>query len=118
MVAMAEADVPAVRRAETMWPGRVRPATRAFLVRVSLGTILVVAAYRGVMPQLHRLGWLLFVVCAVLYTAAGVRDGDPLIVSGSVIFGVACVMFLMARPADDVDVDADADVDGSGSSRR
>ncbi len=51
------------------------------------------------MPRLHRLGWILFLVCAVLYTAAGVRDGDPLLVIGSVVFGVACVLFLVARPA-------------------
>ena len=47
------------------------------------------------MPLLHRLGWILFLVCAVLYSWAGIRDGDPLIVIGSVTFGVACVFFLV-----------------------
>ena len=29
---------------------------------------------------------------------AGIRDGDPLIVIGSITFGVACVLFLVERP--------------------
>lgn len=52
------------------------------------------------MPQLHRFGWFLFLVCAVLYTAAGLRDGDALIVIGSITFGVACVLFLVDPPED------------------
>jgi hypothetical protein len=51
------------------------------------------------MPHLHRLGWILFLVCAGMYTWAGIRDGDPLITIGSVTFGAACVLFLVERPA-------------------
>ena len=56
------------------------------------------APYRGAMPRLHRLGWVLFLICAVMYTWASIRDGDPLIAIGSVTFGVACVLFLVERP--------------------
>ena len=62
--------------------------------------------YRGVMPPLQRLGWILFLVCSVMYTWAGVRDGDSLIVIGSVTFGLACVLFLVARPVAGGDSDA------------
>ena len=34
-------------------------------------------------------------VSAVLFTAAGVRDGDILVVGASVVFGLACLLFLM-----------------------
>ncbi len=39
-------------------------------------------------------GWILFLLCAVAFTAAGLRDGDVLITVGSVLFLSACVVFL------------------------
>ena len=41
-----------------------------------------------------RLGWALFLVSAVCFTIAGIQAGDPAVVIGSVVFGVACVLFL------------------------
>lgn len=52
------------------------------------------------MSSLHRAGWLLFLVCAVLYTGSGIRAGDGLVVVGSVVFGVACLLFLADRSSD------------------
>ena len=46
------------------------------------------------MPFRHRLGWYLFLASAVLFTAAGIRDGDVVIVAASVVFGLACLLFL------------------------
>lgn len=40
-------------------------------------------------------GWILFLLCAVAFTAAGLRDGDLLITAGSVLFLVACLLFLL-----------------------
>lgn len=40
-------------------------------------------------------GWILFLLCAVAFTAAGLRDGDLLITLGSVFFLIACVVFLV-----------------------
>jgi len=40
-------------------------------------------------------GWVLFLVCAVVFTAVGVRDGDVLMTVGSAIFLTACVLFLL-----------------------
>ncbi|MGI8938767.1 MAG: hypothetical protein ACR2JF_11260 [Iamia sp.] len=40
---------------------------------------------------------MLFLVSAALFTAAGIRAGDALVVIGSVAFGLACVVFLSAR---------------------
>lgn len=45
-------------------------------------------------PALHRLGWILFLISAVLFATAGIRSGDWLVVAGSVVFGGACVLFL------------------------
>ncbi len=53
------------------------------------------------MHGLHRMGWSLFIVSALLFTWAGVRARDWLVVAASVVFGLACVLFLVA--ADDGD---------------
>jgi hypothetical protein len=53
--------------------------------------------------RLHQLGWSLFIVSALLFIWAGARSGDWLVVSASVVFGLACVLFLVAT--DDVDGD-------------
>lgn len=45
--------------------------------------------------RLDLWGWILFLVCALLFTAAGLRDGDLLITVGSLLFLVACVLFLV-----------------------
>jgi uncharacterized membrane protein len=42
----------------------------------------------------HLIGWLLFFASAVVYLAAGIRSGDWLVIIGSVIWVVACVVFL------------------------
>lgn len=39
-------------------------------------------------------GWGLFVVCALVFIWAGVRDGDALMTVGSGLFLVACFFFL------------------------
>ena len=40
-------------------------------------------------------GWILFLLCAVVYTAVGVRNGDLLMTTGSVLFLAACLLFLV-----------------------
>jgi hypothetical protein len=44
---------------------------------------------------LELVGWLLFLLCAVVFVVAGIRDGDVLITIGSVLFLAACVLFLV-----------------------
>lgn len=39
-------------------------------------------------------GWVLFLLCAVLFVGVGIRDRDPAMTVGSVLFLVACVLFL------------------------
>jgi hypothetical protein len=46
-------------------------------------------------PRLHRLGWILFLVSAVLFAVQGWQSGDWLVVAGSLVFGGACVLFLL-----------------------
>jgi hypothetical protein len=41
------------------------------------------------------LGWLLFVVCALLYALAALQSGDLLTLLGSVVFLVACFVFMI-----------------------
>ncbi|CAN5913325.1 hypothetical protein BH23ACT10_BH23ACT10_09630 [soil metagenome] len=43
-------------------------------------------------------GWLLFLLCAGIFVAAGVRDRDLLMTAGSMAFLGACVLFLWAYP--------------------
>ena len=40
-------------------------------------------------------GWLLFVVCSFFFIADSVIAGDPLGITGSVIFFLGCVIFLI-----------------------
>ncbi len=40
-------------------------------------------------------GWLLFVLCALFFIASSVHNGDTLTFIGSVIFLVACVVFIV-----------------------
>ncbi|HLT17555.1 MAG TPA: hypothetical protein VK007_12710 [Acidimicrobiales bacterium] len=46
------------------------------------------------MARHQRVGWLLFVASAVLFAADGVRTGSWLVVAASLVFGVACLLFL------------------------
>ena len=46
------------------------------------------------MPMRDVLGWLLFLLSAALFAVAGLRADDPLVVSGSAVFGFACLLFL------------------------
>jgi hypothetical protein len=41
------------------------------------------------------LGWILFIVCAIFFIASSLKNGDILTFIGSVIFLIACVIFLI-----------------------
>ena len=43
-------------------------------------------------------GWLLFLLCSVLFLAAALRDGDLLLGVASLVFLAACVLFIVAYP--------------------
>ena len=40
-------------------------------------------------------GWLLFLISAVFFTVAGIRDGDMLMTLGGLFFLLACIVFLI-----------------------
>lgn len=43
-------------------------------------------------------GWTCFLVCAVIFLAMGIRDRDVLLIAGSTLFLIGCVLFLRMRP--------------------
>ena len=43
----------------------------------------------------HIVGWVLFIVCALLFIGASIDAGDAVMGAGSVIFLVACIVFLI-----------------------
>ncbi len=43
----------------------------------------------------HLVGWILFIVCALLFISSAVLSGDMLYLAGSIIFFVACGVFLI-----------------------
>lgn len=45
--------------------------------------------------RFQLVGWLLFVVCAVLFIRSAMRSGDALYLAGSVVFLVACIAFIL-----------------------
>ncbi len=40
-------------------------------------------------------GWLLFIVCALLFIVSSIRTWQPLIFAGSIIFLLACILFII-----------------------
>ena len=47
-------------------------------------------------PRRYNLwGWILFVVCAGFFIASSVRSGDGLALAASIIFLLACLLFIV-----------------------
>ena len=40
-------------------------------------------------------GWILFIVCALIFIASSIRMGDVLMLIGSLFFLVACFLFIV-----------------------
>ena len=40
-------------------------------------------------------GWILFILCALFFIAAGIANGDVLTIAGSILFLIACVFFVI-----------------------
>ena len=40
-------------------------------------------------------GWILFIVCALIFTVSSIRMGDMLMLIGSLFFLAACFLFLV-----------------------
>ena len=45
--------------------------------------------------KFHLWGWILFLVCAAFFIAASVESGNTASLVGSIIFLIACVVFLI-----------------------
>jgi predicted membrane channel-forming protein YqfA (hemolysin III family) len=43
----------------------------------------------------HLLGWVLFVLCALLFLFAALRDGNGLLALASIVFLLGCIAFLV-----------------------
>ena len=43
----------------------------------------------------HLFGWILFIVCAIFFIASSLKNGDTLTFIGSVLFLIACIVFLI-----------------------
>ena len=56
-------------------------------------------------------GWLLFILCAVFYLASSLKNHDPLAIIGSVLFFIACLVFMVPifRPDKEKDAVGEAD---------
>lgn len=65
------------------------------MIAGSVPSEIVSSAREKALRRTDFWGWILFLLCAVAFTAAGVRDGDVLVTGGSVLFVVACVLFLV-----------------------
>ena len=40
-------------------------------------------------------GWILFIICAIFFIASSLKNGDTLTFIGSIIFLIACIVFLI-----------------------
>jgi predicted membrane channel-forming protein YqfA (hemolysin III family) len=43
----------------------------------------------------HMAGWILFIICAGFFLAASLKNHDTLTAIGSIIFFIACIVFLI-----------------------
>ena len=43
----------------------------------------------------HFLGWVVFVICAVLFIASSLKSGDILMLVASIVFLAACIIFII-----------------------
>ena len=50
---------------------------------------------QGRESQFQLLGWVLFLVCSILFIVDSVAAGSPLGLAGSVTFFLGCVVFLI-----------------------
>ncbi|TKB28660.1 cytochrome oxidase subunit III [Desulfopila sp. IMCC35006] len=50
---------------------------------------------RGKTKLYHLYGWILFIICALLFMIESIINWKPLSLAGSVIFLVACLLFLI-----------------------
>ena len=45
--------------------------------------------------RIQLLGWVLFILCAIFFLASGINNQDVLAVIGSIIFLIACIVFML-----------------------
>ena len=45
--------------------------------------------------RIQLLGWVLFILCAIFFLASGIKNQDVLAIIGSVIFLIACIVFML-----------------------
>ena len=52
-------------------------------------------------------GWILFVICAIFFTASSLKNHDLLAFIGGVIFLIACIVFLipLVKPSKEMEND-------------
>ena len=49
----------------------------------------------GLAIKYQLAGWILFIICAIFFIASSLKNGDILTFIGSVIFLIACIVFLV-----------------------
>ena len=45
--------------------------------------------------RVHLAGWILFIVCSLFFMAAALKNHDMLTFLGSIVFMIACVVFIL-----------------------
>ena len=45
--------------------------------------------------KIQLIGWLLLILCAIFFLASGIKNQDVLAIIGSVIFLIACIVFML-----------------------
>jgi len=58
----------------------------------------------------HIVGWILFILCAIFFLASSLKNHDTLTFIGSVIFLIACIVFLIPLVRSDKKADNDTEM--------
>ena len=63
-------------------------------------------------------GWLLFIICALFYLASSWQNQDALAITGSIVFLLACIVFLLPLMASRKTAARDSEAPGKRDNAR
>jgi len=76
-------------------PGRAEPAGYTAGPETRRRAQSAGAGVKNSLTRLDFWGWVLFLACAAVFVGVGVRDDDAAMIVGSLLFVMACVLFLV-----------------------
>jgi uncharacterized membrane protein YtjA (UPF0391 family) len=45
--------------------------------------------------KFQLIGWILFIICAILFIISSIQSRDTILLIGSIVFLIACILFII-----------------------